>query len=272
MGDPAAALATLDPLDLLDRSADGDGRPALRPPEATGEPDAVWVLLERILAAPSSSAEVWREALVRLRRRADATGRKTELVRPLRIALSRADASDVVGLHAEIAKRLVEDGRSNEAVADFAAVISLDPATCNAKVIDALLASKFDGEVAGCRPKMDRPARRELVRAAAQHAASRAGGEDRAIGLYARLLRDMADDTQIIAALDELYRVPERHAALIALRRHELSLATDVPRKQALRLDVARLHLALGENEPALTSLKDSLTSSRTIRRPLRRS
>ncbi len=257
MGDPAAALATLDPLD--DGGSSGEAPSVQRPQDAAGEPDPVWGLLERILAAPSSSVEVWREALVRLRRRADATGRKTELVRPLRIALARADSSEIVGLHAEIARRLVEDGRSNEAVADLAAVISLDPSACNTKVIDALLAEKFNGEVAGSRPRLDRQARRELVRGAAQHAAARAGGEDRAIGLYARLLRDMPDDAQVIAALDELYRAPERHAALIALRRHELALATDVSRKQALRLDVARLHLALGEVEPALAALRDSL-------------
>ena len=259
MGDPAGALTTLDPLDPLDRTATGEGRSPLHPRDAAVEPDAVWGLLERILAAPTSSCEVWREALVRLRRRADVTGRKTELVRPLRIALARADASDVVGLHAEIARCLVEDGRSNEATADLAAVISLDPTACHPRLVDALLAEKFEGEVAGCRPRLDRQARRELLRAAAQHAATRAGGDERAVGLYARLLRDMADDAQIIAALDELYRAPERHGALIALRRHELARATDVPRRQALRLDVARLHLTLGEVEPALKCLRENL-------------
>jgi tetratricopeptide (TPR) repeat protein len=253
MGDAALALATLDPFE--------------KEPLVTGEarePDAVWMLYEQILASPLSGGATWREALSRLRHRAEGLGKQTALVAPLRVALGRADVHEVPSIHAEIAKRLVDARRSDEAVADLAAVIALDPVACNEAVIDALLAETDGAEILGCRPLIDLSGRRELVRVAAQQAAARRGGEERAIALYVRLLRDLPDDAQIIGALDELYRAPERHSALIQLRRHELALATEVGRRQALRLDVARLHLLLGQREEATLALRENLVEEPT--------
>jgi len=242
MADAAAALAALAPL---------EGEPA--------EAEAVCALLEKIVQAPSASMATRREALARLRSRHDAAGRSVDMVRPLRAALGRAEGTDVASLHGEIARRLVDAGQDAEATPHLAAFVSLDPVACDDALLDRLLGETLEGPIAGCSPRFDREARRELVRQAAMHAAAGGGGQDRAIRLYQRLLCDLPGDAQIILALGELYRTGERHAALVELRRHELGLATDVAQRQALRVEVARLHLLLADTGSAVAVLRENL-------------
>jgi tetratricopeptide (TPR) repeat protein len=242
MGDPAATLAALAPLEER-RGAEGD---------------AVCRILEQVLESPSSTSETRREALERLRRRYDGPGRGAELVRPLLAALRAAEDADVVALRSEIAQRLVAAKRDDEATEHLAVLVSIDAAQCDDARLDQLLAKKLEGEIFGCRPRLDRDGRRELVRRAAAHAAS-VGASERAIHLYRRLLRDLPGDARIVAGLAELYRAGEQHAELIELHEHELGLEGDAKKRSALRLELARLHLVLEDTRAAVAVLRGDL-------------
>ncbi len=89
--------------------------------------------------------------------------------------------------------------------------------------------------------------------------AAKAAPPERAIHLYERLLRELPRDAEVIAGLIELYRAGERNEALVGLRRHELGLATEVSRRQELRLELARLHLVLADEPAAVDALRENL-------------
>jgi tetratricopeptide (TPR) repeat protein len=247
MNDPVAAAAALAPL----APEEGD--------------DEVARMLEKILEAPSASPDVRSDALAQLRRRYDATGRAADLIRPLRALLSR-EGSDVGTLHAEIVRRLVAEGRDEETKDDLATILARQAEGSDDDVVDRLLHDTFEGEIVGCRPSIDRDGRRDIVRRAASLAASLPEGQGRdwAVRLYRRLLRDLPSDAGVILGLATLFQASGRRAELIELRQHELARTTDDEHRRTLRLEVAELHLALGDTALAITALHQNLDEQPT--------
>jgi tetratricopeptide (TPR) repeat protein len=83
--------------------------------------------------------------------------------------------------------------------------------------------------------------RARLLHQAAALAMGPVGEPERAIDLYRDLLAHDPRDTNAMVALGQLFTAGERWPELLMLRRHELALASDLERKLALRLEIARL-------------------------------
>lgn len=240
--DPNGALATIETL-LADPQA---------APSACG-------LLEKILGSTTTDAGVRRKALGLLRSYYDATNRWLDLVRALRNALDFAEPGERVAIHAEIARRLVEHDRTDDAIEHLASLVVLDAATWEAAVLDKLLAGTFDGKVAGCQPKLTAEKGRALLHRAAELAAGSLADPIRAIKLYARLIEDQADDARAIEALAALYEARGASRDLLELRKHELSLAQSAERRVELRLGIAELLGILEEEDERVATLRENL-------------
>ena len=223
------------------------------------DPAEVDGLLEKIAMAPASSADQGRGALERLRRRYDSDGRGSHMIRVLEAALGHVRGQDAVAMHAEVARRLVEGGCDDRAIEHLAAVLALDPEACDDHVLDRLLTGTFEDALAGCRLRFDLDRARTLVHAAARLAGAREVGRERAVHLYRALLGHRPDDVLAIAGLAEIHRALGAHAELIRLNEHELRFAADRSRRLALRLDIARLHAALGDPGAGIAALRDNL-------------
>ncbi|MEI8255737.1 MAG: tetratricopeptide repeat protein, partial [Deltaproteobacteria bacterium] len=91
-------------------------------------------------------------------------------------------------------------------------------------------------------------------------AANQLGDGARAIDLYRGILAEAPSDSGAIRQLALLYETHERLADLLALRRHELSLAPPVSRRLELRLDIARVLGVLGDRDARLAALRDNLS------------
>ncbi|APR77772.1 Exonuclease SbcC [Minicystis rosea] len=102
-------------------------------------------------------------------------------------------------------------------------------------------------------------AARARLRDAAAIAEERLGDADRAVTLYQRILESAPDDAQALARLGSIFESAGRVADLLALRRHELSLADSVEAKLALRLSIAELFGRAGDAEARLAALRDNL-------------
>ncbi|HZF52722.1 MAG TPA: tetratricopeptide repeat protein, partial [Polyangiaceae bacterium] len=113
--------------------------------------------------------------------------------------------------------------------------------------------------VDGARLPFDREAAHALYHRAAELAASRMRDSALAIQLYRTLVAEQPDDARAIAELAALYAATGRLGDLIDLRRHELRLAADVPRRLELRLDMARAFASLDDVSGRIEVLRENL-------------
>ncbi|MFT3772152.1 MAG: tetratricopeptide repeat protein [Minicystis sp.] len=105
-------------------------------------------------------------------------------------------------------------------------------------------------------------AARARLRDAAAIAEERLGDADRAVALYQQILASAPDDAQALARLGAIFAGAGRVADLLALRRHELSLAATVEAKLALRLSIAELFGRAGDAEARVAALRDNLADA----------
>jgi tetratricopeptide (TPR) repeat protein len=240
MNDPVAATAVLVPLSVDE-----------------GEDEAA-MLLEKILEAPSASPATRSDVLGQLRHRYNAKGKSADLIRPLRALLSR-ETTDPGAIHAEIVRLLVGEGRDTEALDDLAALVARPPAS-EAEALDQLLGGAPDLELAGCRPRLDRDGRRELVRRAAALAASVPETAGWAIRLYRQLVLEVPADVAVISGLARLYEATSEHADAVEWLEKLLatgSVSAFAQSSNVLRLSAA--HLAAGQPGEALACVEKRL-------------
>ncbi|MEZ4406389.1 MAG: tetratricopeptide repeat protein [Polyangiales bacterium] len=100
---------------------------------------------------------------------------------------------------------------------------------------------------------------RALRHEAAERAARDLGDADMATQLYRRILDETVDDFRAIAALAALYEAGGMRESLLALRRDELKLTEDLPRRVELRLEIARILEALGDADARVEVLRENL-------------
>lgn len=81
----------------------------------------------------------------------------------------------------------------------------------------------------------------------------------RAADLLRDVLRITPNDVEAIQTLGQLYAADERHGELLALRRHELSLADDASRRVELRMDIVRIVNAVEAASNRMDVLKANL-------------
>jgi thioredoxin-like negative regulator of GroEL len=94
---------------------------------------------------------------------------------------------------------------------------------------------------------------------AAAIAADPMGDDDRAITLLQAIVERAPADAEALARLSVLFAKTERTADLLALRRHELALATTTADHLRLRLDIAELLGRLGDTPGRLAALRENL-------------
>jgi thioredoxin-like negative regulator of GroEL len=94
---------------------------------------------------------------------------------------------------------------------------------------------------------------------AAAIAADPMGDDDRAITLLQAIVERAPADADALAHLSRLFAKTERTADLLALRRHELALATTTDDHLRLRLDIAELLGRLGAPADRLAVLRENL-------------
>ena len=94
---------------------------------------------------------------------------------------------------------------------------------------------------------------------AAAIAADPMGDDDRAITLLQAIVTRAPADADALARLSLLFAKTERTADLLALRRHELALATTTADHLRLRLDIADLLGRLGDTPGRLAALRENL-------------
>ncbi|MEP7125121.1 MAG: tetratricopeptide repeat protein [Byssovorax sp.] len=94
---------------------------------------------------------------------------------------------------------------------------------------------------------------------AAAIAADPMGDDDRAITLLQAIVARAPADAEALARLSALFAKTERTADLLALRRHELALATTAADHLRLRLDIAELLGRLGDTPGRLAALRENL-------------
>ena len=216
-------------------------------------------LLEEIATSPATGADTRRRALERLLRHCDASGRRADAIRVLEDALAHARDADAVAMHGEVARRLVEEGHGERAIAHLAAVVAHDPEACDDRTVDGLLEGTFADTLAGCRMRLDAGRARTLVHGAARLAGASEAGRDRAAHLYRALLEHEPGDVSAMNGLAEILRARGAHAELVRLCEHELRFAADRSRRLALRLEIARLQGVLGDPGAGAAALGENL-------------
>ena len=105
----------------------------------------------------------------------------------------------------------------------------------------------------------DAETRRGMRHRAAEIAAGPLGDASRSSELYRGILAEAPGDARAIERLAAIYSAGGQRAELLALRRHELSLAPPLDRRLSIRLDMARVHGELGEAEPRAATLRENL-------------
>lgn len=105
-------------------------------------------------------------------------------------------------------------------------------------------------------------AARARLHDAAAIAEERLGDADRAVELYRQILAGKRDDARAIERLGAIFAGAGRVTDLLALRRHELSLATEIDQKLALRLSIAALHGQAGDAAARVAALRDNLADA----------
>lgn len=242
LNDPGGALAAVEPL-LEDIST----------------VEGACELLEKILVSPASNPSARRRALLLLSERYDRTNRWVDVVQALSQALQYVGLEERAEMHAEITRRLVDHGQTDQALEHLAALVALDEGSWPDAEVDRLLGGAFRGTVAESRPELTREQGQRVVRQAARLAAQEFEDPERAVALFRRVINEIPDDRESIRHLAKLYEAAERGADLLALRRHELKLAETVEQRLALRLEIARLLVAQGDTRGSVLTLRDSL-------------
>lgn len=103
---------------------------------------------------------------------------------------------------------------------------------------------------------------RALRHQAAELLATRLGDRARAMEIYREVLAAAPSDARAIASLASLYEADGLRDELLALRRHELSLAREPSARLALRLEIARILAALGDTDGRVEALEANLEES----------
>jgi tetratricopeptide (TPR) repeat protein len=101
---------------------------------------------------------------------------------------------------------------------------------------------------------------RTLRHEAAERAARDLHDGEQAATLYRGILKEAPHDVRAIERLGALHRAAERYADLLALREHELSITRELTRRLALRLDMAEIHAALGDETGRADVLEANLS------------
>jgi tetratricopeptide (TPR) repeat protein len=103
---------------------------------------------------------------------------------------------------------------------------------------------------------------RELLHEAARTAIDRVGDAKAAQRLYARLFEDDPRDDEAARRLAEVYGSLGRKEDLLAVRKKQISVATDARVRVGHRLDAALLERELGRIDDATTSLRENLVDA----------
>jgi tetratricopeptide (TPR) repeat protein len=226
-------------------------------------------LLERLAAAPGVATETRASALTLLKDRYAAAKRSEDVVRVLRLALETDARDEKIGVHRELADRLVELGRPAEAIEHAAAIVVLEPSSTEARdrlrqLADASAAHarRVEALETAVGHAGDARTRLSLLVEAAHVAAEAASDAPRAIDLYARALAteglaagDEHDDASLLEVARQLSgllaRAGRRAEELeVLVRRAALEHAGE-PRAAVLG-EAARLAAELGDRERSL--------------------
>ncbi len=216
-------------------------------------------LLEMIVGSATSTSAVRTRALELLGESYDGTKRWRQVVRALEAALVHVSEAERALIHREIARRLIGHDAHEEALGHLAALVAMEREVWTDARLKRVLGGKFDEEVQGFKPVLDRERGRRLVHLAAERAGRVESTRERAIELYRQLIEDKPDDTRAITSLTKLYSGADRTRDLLALRQHELGLAGDVALRLSLRLQIATLLVSVGDAPAAIKTMRDNL-------------
>ncbi|MBI2896504.1 MAG: tetratricopeptide repeat protein [Deltaproteobacteria bacterium] len=208
-------------------------------------------LLERILGLPGASPEVRHGALTALRRRYEAVGRTEDLVRVLGLAASVAEGDEKLELHREAGERLVAQGRGQEAIEHYDAILAQGP-----EPQEQLAAARRLGELLEDGPRrlavLERLASiepRAADRRASLGQAARLAGEigevDRALESWQKRLDADPSDVEALDAIVSLHDREKRWEPLVEVLRRR---ATARGRSPEQRADLVRI-AAIQANE-----------------------
>jgi len=120
-------------------------------------------------------------------------------------------------------------------------------------------AASFELFVDAARLPFPAETQRSLRVRAATVASNELGDPSSAIEMYRSVLSQAPDDREALEQLGELYRKQNRHAELLSLCQHELSLGADAGRKLELRLEIARLVGEVERQGDRVSALKRNL-------------
>jgi len=199
-----------------------------------------------------------------LRRLADADGRDLDAL------VGAADVASKLGEREQALQILSAVlGRATAAWRGTAAIRSARSVDQVAKwAIDGLVElyrtggrarAAVDTLVEAARLPFDQPTRREMRMRAAQLATFELGDNAAAIDMYRSVLASQSNDMEVIERLAHLLGVEDRVPELLTLRHIQLGLETDVEKKLALRLEVAKLVGIVEERGGRLDALRANL-------------
>jgi tetratricopeptide (TPR) repeat protein len=113
--------------------------------------------------------------------------------------------------------------------------------------------------VAGAALGFEPGVRSNMRRRAARVAADELGDHERAIALYLALFDDDPRDSEAVERLEAIYTALGRTRDLLEMRRRQVLAASDIEQRLALRLQTARLLVALGDSAGAVEVLRANL-------------
>src|SRR4029077_12883604 len=116
-----------------------------------------------------------------------------------------------------------------------------------------------DTLVEAARLPFDQATRREMRLRAAQLATVELGDNAAAIDMYRSVLASAGNDLEVLDRLAHLLGLEDRVPELLTLRQIQLALESDVEKKLALRLELARLVGIVEERGGRLDALKANL-------------
>jgi tetratricopeptide (TPR) repeat protein len=120
-------------------------------------------LLEMIVGSATSTSAVRTRALELLGESYDGTKRWRQVVRALEAALVHVSEAERALIHREIARRLIGHDAHEEALGHLAALVAMEREVWTDARLKRVLGGKFDEEVQGFKPVLDRERGRRLV-------------------------------------------------------------------------------------------------------------
>ena len=242
--DAGAALAAIEPL------LEADDTLALALPVLSG-----------VVAAQSADRAHRQRAFAVLETRCDGPAFAELRIAALRAMLAAAEDGERVGLHRDLAARLLASSDAAFALEHVGALVVLDPAAWS----DAALTSLVGGLPVGVGREtltVDAAVGRQLVHESAARAARDPALAGRAIELYRVLVATGPRDLVAIESLAKLYERVAATPELLALRKSQIALTTDLDARLALRLGVARLLAETGADDELAATLRESLAEA----------